>query len=152
MKSLRREDRAVTEETAMTILKEADYGVLSTVDEKGQPYGVPLNFCVIEQWIYFHCAVEGHKIDNIRNNASVSFCVVDNSLIVPEKFSTKYSSVIVFGNVEEVFAAEKQIGLEGLLRKYSPDFFDSGLKYIEGLEKKTKVFRIHIERFTGKAN
>ncbi|HID69651.1 MAG TPA: pyridoxamine 5'-phosphate oxidase family protein [Desulfobacterales bacterium] len=152
MKELRRKERAIPDEDAMAMLNEAEYGVLSTVDEKGKPYGVPLNFCVIDHCVYFHCAVEGHKIDNIRNNASVSFCVVGNAEIAPEKFSTKYASVIVFGEAEEVFAAEKQTGLEGLLRKYSAEFFDSGLKYIEGLREKTSVFRIRIEKLTGKAN
>ncbi len=152
MKKLRKANRAVSEEKAMKMLKEAEYGVLSTADDNGQPYGVPLNFCVIDYCLYFHCAVEGHKIDNIRHNTSVSFCVVGKSEIIPKKFSSKYASVIVFGKAEEVFAAEKQTGLEGLLRKYSPDFFDSGLKYIEGSEKKTRVFRICIDRLTGKAN
>jgi hypothetical protein len=54
MKELRRQDRAITEEEALALLNKAEYGVLSTVTENGEPYGVPLNFCVIDHCIYFH--------------------------------------------------------------------------------------------------
>lgn len=151
MKELRRKDRAITRKEAMALLNKAAYGVLSTVTENGKPYGVPLNFCVIDNCIYFHCAVEGQKIDNIKQNKSVSFCVVGNTEILPDKFGTKYESVIVAGEVEEVFDMNKQVALEGLLHKYSPEFIDKGIKYIEGLKEKTRVFKITIIKLSGKA-
>jgi hypothetical protein len=151
MKELRRKDRAITEEEAIALLNKAEYGVLSTVTENGEPYGVPLNFCVIDHCIYFHCAVEGRKIDNIKQNKSVSFCAVGNTEILPDKFGTKYESVIVSGEVEEVFDMNKQLVLEGLLHKYSPEFIDKGIKYIEDLKEKTRVFKITTNKLTGKA-
>jgi hypothetical protein len=151
MRELRRKDRAITEEEAIALLNKAEYGVLSTVNENGKPYGVPLNFCIIDLCIFFHCAIEGQKIDNIKQNKSVSFCVVGNTEILPDKFGTKYESVIVSGGVEEVFDINKQIALKGLLQKYSPEFFDKGLKYIEDLGEKTRVFKITINKLTGKA-
>lgn len=151
MKELRRKDRAITEEEAIALLNKAEYGVLSTVSENGEPYGVPLNFCVIDHCIYFHCAVEGQKIENIKQNKSVSFCAVGNTEIMPDKFGTKYESVIVSGEVEEVFDMNKQLALEGLLHKYSPEFIDKGIKYIEDLIEKTRVFKITINKLTGKA-
>ncbi len=151
MKELRRKDRAITEEESMALLNKAEYGVLSTVTEDGKPYGVPLNFCIIKHCIYFHCAVEGQKIDNIKQNRSVSFCAVGNTEILPDQFGTKYESVIVLGEVEEVFDMNKQIALEGLLHKYSPEFIDKGINYIEGLREKTRVFKIAINKLTGKA-
>ncbi len=151
MKELRRKDRAITEEEAIALLNKAEYGVLSTAAENGKPYGVPLNFCVINHCIYFHCAVEGQKIDNIKQNKFVSFCVVGNTELLPDKFGTKYESVIVSGEVEEVFDMNKQLVLEGLLHKYSPEFIDKGIKYIEDLNEKTRVFKITINKLTGKA-
>jgi len=151
MKELRRKDRAITEEEAIALLNKAEYGVLSTVSENGKPYGVPLNFCVINHCIYFHCAVEGQKIDNINQNKSVSFCAVGNTEILPDKFGTKYESIIVSGEVEEVFDMNKQSAMEGLLHKYSSEFIDKGIKYIEGLREKTRVFKITINKLTGKA-
>ena len=115
MKKLRRKDRAITEEEAVALLNKAEYGVLSTVSENGKPYGVPLNFCIINDCIYFHCAVEGQKIDNIKQNKLVSFCAVGNTELLPDKFGTKYESIIVSGEVEEVFDMNKQGNLNKIL-------------------------------------
>lgn len=151
MKDLRRKDRAITDEEAIALLNRAEYGVLSTICPDGQPYGVPLNFCIMDHAIYFHCAVEGQKVDNIEKNNSVSFCVVGDTEIMPDKFGTKYESVIVSGTIQEAVDKEKQMALEGLLTKYSRNFFESGLEYIEKLKGKTRVFKITIKRLTGKA-
>ncbi|RLC17378.1 MAG: pyridoxamine 5'-phosphate oxidase family protein [Deltaproteobacteria bacterium] len=151
MNEMRRKDRAIMEEETIALLNTVEYGVLSTVSENGKPYGVPLNFCFIDHCIYFHCAVEGHKIDNIKQNKSVSFCAVGNTEILPAKFGTKYESIIVSGEVEEVFDVNKQIALEGLIHKYSPEFIEKGIKYIEGKKEKFKVFKITIDKLTGKA-
>jgi nitroimidazol reductase NimA-like FMN-containing flavoprotein (pyridoxamine 5'-phosphate oxidase superfamily) len=151
MRELRRKDRAITDDEAMAILNKAEYGVLSTVSPDGKPYGVPLNFCIIDRCIYFHCAIEGQKIDNIESNKSVSFCAVGKTEILPDKFGTKYESAIVSGEIEEIVGDHKQMALEGLLKKYSQNYFEKGLEYIETLNAKTRVFKIGIKQLTGKA-
>jgi nitroimidazol reductase NimA-like FMN-containing flavoprotein (pyridoxamine 5'-phosphate oxidase superfamily) len=151
MATLRRKDRAISEAEAWELLNRAEYGILSTVSDDGQPYGVPLNFCVIENSLYFHHAVEGHLIENITDNPIVSVCVVGDTEIMPEKFGTLYESVILFGNIEEVFDSRKQIGLEGIVSKYSADYKEEGIKYIEKLWDRTRVFRIKITDISGKA-
>ncbi len=151
MATMRRKDRAISEAEAWELLNKAEYGILSTVSGDGQPYGVPLNFCVIEDCLYFHHAVEGHLVENITGNPLVSFCVVGDTELMPEKFGTLYESVILFGNIEEVFDAQKQAGLEGLVAKYSPDFTEEGRAYIEKLWDRTRVFRIKISDISGKA-
>jgi len=151
MSDLRRKDRGISEIEAMAVLNAAEYGVLCTVDESGYPYAVPLNYCLIDRSIYFHCAVEGKKIENIQCSNVVSFCAVGNTRIIPDKLSTIYESVIVSGKINEVFDSEKQIALEGILRKYSPAFIGKGIEYIKEHKKQTRVFRIHINQITGKA-
>ena len=151
MATLRRKDRAISEAEARGLLNKAEYGILSTVSRDGQPYGVPLNFCVIEDCLYFHHAVEGHLVENITGNPLVSFCVVGDTVLIPEKFGTLYESVILFGNIEEVFDAQKQAGLERLVAKYSSDFKREGREYIEKLWDRTRVFKIKITDISGKA-
>ena len=151
MRELRRKDRAITDDEAMAILNNTEYGVLSTVSPDGKPYGVPLSFCIIDKSIYFHCAIEGQKIDNIDKNKSVSFCAVGKTEILPDKFGTKYESVIVLGEVEEIFDDNKQIALEGMLKKYSSNYFEQGLEYAKTLKTKTRVFKINIIHLSGKA-
>ena len=150
MKKMRREDRAISQEDAMILLVKGEYGVLSTVSDKNEPYGVPLNYLVSENSIYFHSAVEGEKIVHVENNNRVSFCVVGRTKVIPSKFSTAYESAIVFGEIAEVYDDEKQNALEGLVNKYSPDFEEKGKEYIEGLSVETRAFKINIEHLSGK--
>ena len=152
MRKMRRKDRAMSAEDAYSLLENAEYGVLSTVSANGMPYGVPLNYCLVDSQVYVHCAVEGHKIDNIKQNKQVSFCVVGKTKIVPNAFTTEYESTIVFGEMEEVQGEDKRLAMEELVRKYSPEFEEEGGKIIEKMADRTKVLRIRIERITGKAN
>ncbi len=151
MNEIRRKDREISPAEALAILDNAEYGVLSTASLEGVPYGIPLSFCMINGQIYFHCATEGRKIDNLKTNRSVSFCVIGDTEVLPEKFGTKYQSTLVCGEAEEVFADEKQIALEGLVKKYSPDFIEQGAQYIDALTDKTRVFKIVINRVSGKS-
>lgn len=148
---MRRHDRKITNTETLNILENGEYGILSTVSSDHEPYGVPINYCLIDKYIYFHCAVEGRKINNIINNPKVSFCVVGKTELLPEKFGTNYESCIVYGNASESFGEEKQLALEGLIHKYSKNFVNDGLKYIEKLKNKTRVFKISIESISGKA-
>ena len=64
---MRRKDRETTEERAYEILQNGEYGILSTIGEDGYPYGVPVNFAVEGNKIYFHCAPNlGLKLKNIE--------------------------------------------------------------------------------------
>ncbi len=150
---VRRIDRAISESAAKEILQKGEYGVLSTVSIDGQPYGVPLSYCYDGEVIYFHSALEGHQIENIRANNRVSFCVIGQTEVVPEKFTTKYESVIVFGKVFEVTEEQKKDqGLLELLKKYSPGYIKEGLQTIEKARSKTRVYKIVVEAMTGKAS
>lgn len=150
-RSMRRHDKGMIDNEALELLKNGDYGVLSMVGDEEYPYGVPLNYAYKEGQIYFHSALEGHKLDGIKRNNKVSFCVVGEIEILPNEFSTKYESVIVFGRVEEVKGEnEKRSGLLEIIKKYSSDYVDKGIKYIDSDYKKTALFRITIEHMTGK--
>jgi len=147
---IRRDDRALTVEQAAEILQKGEYGILSTVSPNGQPYGVPVSFAYAGNTLYFHCAVEGHKLDNLASNLLVSFCVVGGTEVLPDKFATRYESTIVFGKASELLGDEKHAGLMELLKKYSPDFMEKGEKYVNSDIEKTRVFKIEIEVLSGK--
>jgi hypothetical protein len=148
---MRRDDRAITTEQAAEILQKGEYGILSTVSTDGQPYGVPVSYAYEGNTLYFHCAVEGHKLDNLAANPRVSFCVVGATEVLPDKFATRYESAIVFGTARELTSDEKHTGLTRLLEKYSADFLEKGEKYINSDIDKTRVFKIEIESLSGKA-
>lgn len=150
-KEMRRKDRALEDTETLEILKKCDYGILSTIDKNGYPYGVPLSYVYINNSLYFHSAREGTKLDNIIANDKVSFCIVGQTATLPDKFSTKYESVIVFGKASEVIDDEKNEALLEILNKYSPDFIEQGKSYIKNAGGITKVIKITIDHITGKA-
>lgn len=150
-KEMRRKDRAIENYDSLEILKNCDYGILSTVDKNGYPYGVPLSYVYMNNSLYFHSATIGNKLDNILYNNKVSFCVVGQTSVLPDKFSTKYESVVFFGTATEVVDVEKNEALLELLNKYSPDFIEQGKVYIKNAGSVTKVIKITIDHITGKA-
>jgi nitroimidazol reductase NimA-like FMN-containing flavoprotein (pyridoxamine 5'-phosphate oxidase superfamily) len=150
-RKIRRADRAISESEAKEIFRRGEYGVLSTVSMDGQPYGVPVSYSYADDVIYFHCAVEGHKVENLSSNNKVSFCVVGNTEVLPAQFATKYESAIAFGEAFELTDDEKHKGLLELLKKYSPGSIEKGMRYIESDGGKTRVYKIVIESITGKS-
>ena len=151
MRPIRRNDREITTQEAQAILDCAEYGILSTVGEDGQPYGVPMSYAYRNNCIYFHCAVTGQKLDDIKYTPKVSFCVVGNTKVLPDKFATEYESAVAFGIASEVIGTERYEALQWLLEKYCPDFIEEGKQYIEQKDKVTKVFKIEINHVSGKA-
>lgn len=147
---MRRFKQLLSEEDAKEILTQGTNGVLSLVDADGTPYGVPLNYVYDGgQFIYFHSAVEGHKIDCIHAQPCCSFCVVGQDRIVPEEFTSYFRSVIVKGRIHR--ASEPEETLKGLLllcKKYAP-----GLNPDAEIAKHlghVAVLRLDIEGITGK--
>ncbi|SMC78805.1 pyridoxamine 5'-phosphate oxidase family protein [Sporomusa malonica] len=149
-KAMRRIDRQVSTDATIEILEKCEYGVLSVVNQESYPYGVPLSYVYKDGSIYFHCAEEGYKLDSIAANSNVSFCVVGRKQSVPEKFTTCYESVIVFGQASQVEGQEKREALLALVAKYAPDHMESGKKYVQNSGDKTTVIKIAIRHMTGK--
>lgn len=147
---MRKKERQLVQEDCQRILEHSEYGILGTVGENGYPLTTPLNYTFLNDNIYFHCALEGQKLDNIAFNNLVSFTVVGKTKILSEKFSTCYESVIAFGKAELIDGEEKHLALEALIDKYSVDFKAEGLKYIESASKITGVIKITLEKITGK--
>lgn len=148
---MRRNDKAMSIAAARDLLGSAEYGILSTVGHDGEAYGVPLNYVLIGDTLYFHCALEGRKLDHLTGNDRVSFCVVGRTRVLPAEFSTEYESVIAAGRAAIVHGDERYRALLGLLEKYCPDHVDDGRLYIEKLDRQTCVVGIRVERITGKS-
>ena len=150
-KKMRRKDRELDMTETIEILKNCDYGILSTAGENGYAYGVPVSYVYINNSIYFHCAVEGQKLDNLINNNKVSFCVVGQTCILPDKFSTTYESVIIFGKANEIYDDEKNTIMLEILNKYSKGYIEKGKEHIKNASARAKVIKINIEHISGKA-
>lgn len=148
---MRRADRKMAEIDARELLKGGEYGVLCLVEPSGGAYGVPLNYAVLEDNVYVHAATEGKKLDCVQQNNKVCFLVVGETQVLPDKFSTRYESVMAFGEACLVTDdAEKERALLALLEKYSAAYMEKGIAYLQSDKHKTAVIRIAVESITGK--
>ena len=149
---LRRSSLSLCEDGILKILNECDYGVLSLLGDGGYPYGVPVNYVFDGKAVYVHSAAEGHKSDALAKNRLVSFTVVARHRVIPEKFATAYTSVIVFGSAEIVGdAPAKTAALRALAAKYAPDEDENKVsEEIAAYFDKTAVIKIVPEHISGK--
>jgi nitroimidazol reductase NimA-like FMN-containing flavoprotein (pyridoxamine 5'-phosphate oxidase superfamily) len=152
MMEMRRADRLMSEEDTLKVLTDGEYGVLATVDEDLQPYGVPISYVVIGSYIYFHSTnAGGSKYNNIEHNNKVSFTVVGKTKVLPDKFGTLYESAIAYGTAELVSDEEERlIAFREFLNKYCAEFIDEGEKYIKAAGPKAMIIKIKIDKITGK--
>ncbi|HMM20407.1 MAG TPA: pyridoxamine 5'-phosphate oxidase family protein [Selenomonadales bacterium] len=150
-KTVRRQDRVADQAEAEEILRGGDYGVLS-MNSGDYAYGVPLSYVYTGGCIYFHCAPEGKKLDLIRDDGKVSFCVVGEATTLAEQFSVRYKSAVVFGRAVVVTADDEKLkALVALIEKYTPTNLENGKKYVHNAHAKTAVIRLDIDHLTAKA-
>ena len=147
----KREKEIEDKELIESILKRAIICRIA-LSEDNMPYIVPLNFGYKNNFLYFHSAKEGRKIDMIRKNNTVCFEIdVDTKLLKAEqpcKWSIKYYSVIGFGKaflVEDL--EEKREALDIIMEHYSGK---SSFEYPGESVNNVIIIKVEIEGMTGK--
>lgn len=151
-REMRRKNQCLSPSEAEEILQKNTAGTLSVMGDDGYPYGVPVSYYYRDNTIYFHSALQGHKIDAIKKDPRVSFCVIDQDHIVAEKLTTYFRSVIAFGKAKIMEnCPEREDALLAFSLKYAPNLPKSRIK--EEMEKAGKAMcmvAIDIESMTGK--
>ena len=151
-RKMRRIRQQISNEECIRILKEEKRGILSMTGDDGYPYGIPVNhwYCEEDGRMYFHGAGQGHKIDSIRANDKVSYCVFDKGFRKEGEWALNITSVVIFGRMKLVEDQEKaKMICTSLCRKFTDDEeyirkeLDSALSRVQCLE-------LTIEHMTGK--
>ena len=119
-----------------------------------QPYVIPMCFIYYEGKIYFHCAPQGRKIENMKANPKVCFQMDEHRLVpssVPCDFTMHYRSALVFGKVRLlVDPKEKLKVLKVMMDKYDTTKLAKTLDEAE--IHRVEVGEIIIEEIRGKKN
>lgn len=150
-REMRRKKQVLSLEDTIAIFEKGTSGVLAVHGDDGYPYAVPLSYVYHENRIYFHCAKTGHKIDAITKDSKVSFCVIDQDMVVPEEYTTYFRSAIAFGKAHVINNdEEKRRALEKLAERYSPDHEQGRLQEIEKSFAHVCVIELIIDYMTGK--
>ena len=152
MRPMRRKDREMPKDFALAVVDKCTYSVLATVNPDGSPYCVPLSLVREGEWLYFHSALEGHKIDNLKFLDKVCISCVGDLKDIPGKFSIGFESATINGTASEITDREEKIRVLRLISmRYTPGnmaAFDEAIK--RELEL-TRVWKIHINEISGKA-
>lgn len=148
---MRRIKQQLTQEECEKILERGRTGVLAVLGDDGYPYTVPINYYYTDGKIYLHCAKSGHKLDAIRSNPKVSFCVVERDDILQEKFTTLFKSAVAFGKAEILADKEEmRSSVTALAEKYCSDFLDEVPAEVERGFDILCMIKINIEHLTDK--
>ena len=152
-RNMRRFKQELSSKDTVKILENGSHGVLAVLSDGGYPYAVPLSYVYADGKLYFHCAVQGHKLDALQRNSKASFCVVTRDLVVPERITSIYESAIAFGHAKLVQDdAEKRSVLRCLAQKYSSVYAEKNEAEIESSWDRVCVVVLEIEHLTGKAS
>lgn len=168
--AMRRKDRQMSKDFALKIIDQSQYGVLGLGGE--DPYTVPLSLVRRENFLYFHSAIAGKKIEKIKDGDRVSLTFVGRvqvpknfnrdqvqDFIDQEKFAevgtkvytTEFESAHVSGKISRVEdPKEMKEALLLIAKKYTPDLADLSLPFIKASFSRTAVFRIEILEINGK--
>jgi nitroimidazol reductase NimA-like FMN-containing flavoprotein (pyridoxamine 5'-phosphate oxidase superfamily) len=151
MGEMRRKDREKPREFALAVADNCSWFVMATVNPDGSPYCIPLSMARDGEWLYFHCAHEGHKIDNLRHDSRVCVSCTGEPKGIPGTFSIEFESAVISGVASEVTVREEKIhALELICKRYAPDNMTA---FDEAVEKRldvTAIWKIHIDEISGK--
>ena len=128
---MRRKDRERDRAFAYDVIDRCEYGVAAMAGEGGAPYCVPLSLVRLGDALYFHCALEGTKLDCLRRSPRVCVSFVASNQAAQDKFTTYFQSANVIGTAADM----------------AGDNFD---RAIAKSLPRTGVWRIQMEEVSGK--
>lgn len=146
---MRRFKQELSKDECIKILNEEKRGVLSLIDDD-YPYGLPLSYLYKDGHIYFHGAITGHKLDCIKKNNKVSFCILNGGSNPDGDWVLHFNSVICFGTIEIINDKEKCLNIcRELALKFTNDenYIDEELK--NGIDR-VICLDLKIDHLTGK--
>lgn len=151
-REMRRKKQLLSKEEIIEILQSCTSGVLGVTGDDDYPYTVPVSYAYKDGKLFFHGAKEGHKIDSIKRNDKVTFCVIEKDEVIQKTFTTHFRSVSVFGRARILTEDdEKRYAIESLVEKYSPDYIEEGHREIESAWNRLCILEVKIEHITGKS-
>ena len=145
---MRKASRQMDAAFALEVFDKAPYVTVSMTREDGRPYGLPLSLArTDEKTFYFHCAMEGEKLDCIAHNPTVFLSAVTRCAptIGPKdgSFSLQYKSATAIGKAEMVTNKEEKIdALRAICQRFLPKHMDAFDDAISRSVERTAVVRI----------
>ena len=135
-------------EWALELFDKAPFVTVSFTRPDGTPYGVPLSLArTDEKTFYFHCALEGEKMDCIAANPTVALSAVTTCAptVGPKdgSFTLQYKSAMAIGTAEVVTNEKEKIeALRAICLRFLPKHMDAFDASIARSLSRTSVVKI----------
>ena len=145
---MRKVSRQMDAAFALEVLDKAPYVTVSMTKPDGTPYGLPLSLArTDEKTLYFHCALEGDKLDCIAHCPTVFLSAVTKCAptVGPKdgSFTLQFKSATAIGKAELVTDREEKIaGLRAISERFLPHHMDAFDDAIARSLDRTAVVRI----------
>lgn len=154
---MRKASREMPAEWALEVMDKAPYITVAMTDVDGSPYAVPLSLARIDDThFYFHCALEGKKLDILAQNPHVWLSAVTTCkpTVGPKdgSFTLEFKSAMAQGVAEIVTDNEEKINaMRAICQRFLPHHMDAFDVSIARSLCRTAVVRITLtEPPTGK--
>ena len=149
-REMRRHAQQMDAASAIEVLENGKTGILAVLGDMGYPYAVPMDYVYDSGCLYFHSALQGHKIDAIRSCDKASFNVLSEPQAADDGWSYFFDSVTLFGRVRVITdEAQRTDKLRLLGNKYFPseEMTESDIRKNAA---HCAVLELKIEHMTGK--
>lgn len=152
---MNRKDKEITEQNALSeILKRGKF-ISIAMCRDNEPYLVTLNYGYDgeRKALYFHCALEGLKLDFIRANPHVCAQVIEDRGYKTGECDHAYRSIVFWGTMHTVEdLQEKKRAIDVLLNHLEDDpdrVREKSLK-TDDVYREVGILRLDIDEMTGK--
>ena len=146
---MRRKDRERDRDFGLAVIDACEYGTVAIQGE--EPYCLPLSLVRVGEDLYFHCALEGKKIDLLRQNPSVWVSFVGQNTAATDDFTTYFQSAMVRGTATEVTDREEKVAaLRALCQKLVPGHMPAFDGEMSRSFAVTGIWKIHMDELTAK--
>ena len=145
---MRKSKRQMDAQFAFEVFDKAPYITVSFTRPDGTPYGVPLSLArTDDKTFYFHCALEGEKLDCIAVNPVVALSAVTRCTptVGPkdDSFTLQFKSAMAVGKAEMITDREEKImALKAICQRFLPKHMDAFDDAIRRSIERTAVVRI----------
>ncbi|MBP7401446.1 MAG: pyridoxamine 5'-phosphate oxidase family protein [Clostridia bacterium] len=153
---MRRTDREITDPRELaSILDRHEVARVAFCDGE-QPYLIPMNFARTERdgenILYFHCALEGRKLDLLQRNDRVAFEVDGGYRLLPGDeacdWSATFESVVGIGRMRIVTDPDERVlGMDRIMARHG---MAGKPVYNPAVFARTAVLRLDVASMTGK--
>ncbi len=170
---MRRKDREMDREFGLQVIDNSIYGTLAVLDSENKINNIPLSIIRDGEYLYFHSAKAGKKVDIFKKEPDVCISfVIDTNIpdnfspselesfkgdkskakeLISNVFTTEFASTIVHGKVIPV--EEKNIKINTLkliCEKYTPDKMEFFQLAVEAGLERVNIYQIKIDEISSK--